>query len=325
MVKRDIRGRRIARPRRRDIKEQQMPRIEAGIDGPKIHQGASEESRADDEQERYRDLKYHQGLADEAAMAVGCGARSLFHSGVYVSSRGLPSRRKAEQQPTHYRNADAEGKHLPAEVRRKPSGLPRCREQARERVPAKITEKQPRNTAHSREQQALRHYLTHDPHAPRAERKAYAHFALARRSTREEQVGEIRAGKQQNKSGQAHPDELGRICSAACLRESRQLAPRACFGAPARNERTPCARRGAHADRASGNDGEPAARGNGRYCGAVSRLSWQEYAPAPALDILAARSVFAALRLADVFLLRRRFDNEWAAVRPCACLASHAN
>jgi hypothetical protein len=89
---------------------------------------------------------------------------------------------------------------LPAESRLKRRRIPPIRHQPRNRVPHHPREQQPGRSSDRRKQQTLRHHLPQDPPTPRAQGQPYAHLALPRPGSGQQQIRQVRARQQQNKS-----------------------------------------------------------------------------------------------------------------------------
>ena len=124
---------------------------------------------------------------------------------VYFRARGLERRDDSEENAGDDRQQHRESEHGEIELDvlgPRDSGRP----ESDERFDSEMRQAKTEHRARSAEQQTLGQQLRDEPPASRAERFANRHFFLPRRRAGEHEVGDVRAGNQQNESycGQHH-------------------------------------------------------------------------------------------------------------------------
>src|SRR5213596_50769 len=70
-------------------------------------------------------------------------------------------------------------------------------------------QEQSQNTTQRRQKSAFRQQLTNQTHAPSPDGQAHGDLLLPRRRARQQQIGNVGAGNQQNQSNHSHQDEQG--------------------------------------------------------------------------------------------------------------------
>ena len=193
----------VSRLRQRDPHRQHAGRVEAEIDPLQRPQRPQHQSRADEEHDRERHLGDDQSVPEAGAPAAGRGvAASFLHRLGQIRLEQARGRRDAEDDRGHERDADGEQQHAPVDRRSGDAGNAR-RVPPGEEPHADPGERQAGGGADAGEHQALGQQLAHDPGRPRAERGAHRHLALARFRAREQQVGDVGAGDQQQEADRA--------------------------------------------------------------------------------------------------------------------------
>src|SRR5262249_13501298 len=204
--------------------EQQFLLIEAEVDLLQVVEGAYEQPRADEQQQRQRYLQDDQSFAQSRHRAGS--APALLDRRRQIQSGRAQRWRQAEQNSGQHRDDDGESQHAPiyAEVDfgGQKARVPVC--QRRERALAPEREDDAERAAQRREQDALGQQLPDQTSPPGADRKPHADLRPSQRRARQQQVRHVGAGDQQYERDDAEqPVDRGRI-ALATLHQPR--APR---------------------------------------------------------------------------------------------------
>jgi hypothetical protein len=178
-------------------------------------EAANQQSGADEQHERNRDLRDDQHVARAKAAPAGLDR----HISAQASRQlGPPQhdRHDAEEQAGQHGDADREGEHQPVD-----GDLHGARREARGEVDEQIADEpraeQTQRAAGQRQHDAFRHELTRDSSAARAKRGADGQLALAPQHPRQRQVGDVGGDEQQDENGSRQQDEQRRTCLARQL------------------------------------------------------------------------------------------------------------
>src|SRR6185312_14048411 len=112
LVERESLLRRCLRPA--DVRggEQDLIATKAGIERRQPSPAAEEQSRADDEHQRERNLRDDERLTQaETTVPLGDTTPLRLHRRLWVDASGAPRRHEAEQQPGEGRDTDREQEH----------------------------------------------------------------------------------------------------------------------------------------------------------------------------------------------------------------------
>ena len=104
--------------------------------------------------------------------------------------------------------------------------FPGVGQQTRQNVAAEVAERETANAAEHREEQAFCEQLAKDARSARADGETDTHFAPALRAARQQEVGEVGAGQQNDKAGECNQyvdgfleHAVGEVQAAAAIRE----------------------------------------------------------------------------------------------------------
>ena len=94
------------------FQSQQILRLEAGIDAQQFVEAADEQSSADQQQQRQRDLRHDERAAHAIPLcAIAAAAPALFQHRVQFGPRELNGRSQPKQPARHYRHRQREEQH----------------------------------------------------------------------------------------------------------------------------------------------------------------------------------------------------------------------
>ena len=121
-----------------------------------------------------------------------------------IAMRRDPGRRNAEHHARHQGEHEREQHHRGRRRRIDGDevGTAECNRQNTARP--EIGDDQSGSTADDGEQCAFREHLANQPGSSRSQRQTHGSLQLARRSTRQQQVGDVRTSDQQHQSGERH-------------------------------------------------------------------------------------------------------------------------
>ena len=91
-------------------------RVEARIDRLQLQEGAKQQPRADQQQQRERDFGDDEQTAQAVLHSAGRSARILLQRFVNIGSRYLPRRRESEHNAGNQRDKDCKGENLEVEI-----------------------------------------------------------------------------------------------------------------------------------------------------------------------------------------------------------------
>ena len=161
----------------------------------------------DEQDDRERDLGDDERVARAVTLAAGAREAAAFlERRREVRRRELQHRDQAEEESCEQRNREREeqDERIDADLSSTRQPVGRIGDQ---RADAGVGETEPDDAADERERQALRQELPGDPARARAERGVDRQLLLPRLGAHQEQVGDVRAGDQQDEPDRAeqHP------------------------------------------------------------------------------------------------------------------------
>ncbi len=190
--------RRLAAAGHRNRQRQDAARIEPGVDRLQGDERPDHEPGAGEQHEGERELRSDQDVAQAAAPSSLHRAPLSFPQGFrQVAPGGLEGRRETERDPGQKRDREREGEHAAVES----DGLD-AREllgaERDEEVRSPQGEKRSAGAAEKREHEALGQELAEHPGAAGPESGADRDLPLSRRRAREQHVGDVGAGDQED-------------------------------------------------------------------------------------------------------------------------------
>ena len=191
LMERDVRAGGVAILRQDDLREQQMIRAESRIDGCQAGERSNEEPGGDNQKRRQRDLESDDRSSNGVASLDAVGD---------LRAQGRERRREPEEQAGDDRDRRGKPENLPVEVRRV----------LRDGASSCISERESREAADRREEEAFDEHLTEEASAPGPEREPHAHLPLPPCAARQHQRGDVRAREQQDQSKEHHQHGDGR-------------------------------------------------------------------------------------------------------------------
>ncbi len=185
-------------------------RIEAEPDRPGIGETLQHQSGGAEEHERECDLRDHKQIARAArTRSVRAAVSAGFKSELDIGARGVPRRPETEQNAGDKREREAEHEHPPAQRDILETRNARRRQRNEDVAsPGRQTKSEP--AADQREDDALDQKLPDDLPARRSHRSTHREFTRSRGTTRRQQIGEIRAGNEENERHRAEQKSQAR-------------------------------------------------------------------------------------------------------------------
>ena len=183
---------------RLQAEEQKVLLIEAQVDLLQVVQRADEQSRADQEQQRHRDLRNDQPFAQTRHRARGAAAclSAVVISCLVARHAGA----KPNNTPVNSETASVKTQHSPIQT-----GLDAGRQNSRvfvghrrERALAPERKQHADRAAQGREQHTFGQQLPDQTPTPRADRQSHIDLRAAQRRARQQQVRDVGAGNQQH-------------------------------------------------------------------------------------------------------------------------------
>ena len=207
-------------------------RLEVSNPGPFGHQSrqrSHKQRRADDQDQRERNLRRDDRLAKPDA--AECGAASLPERRG-SATRGRPAGpargRSGGRRPRSPANANSNSRESTSDCRAVRGGV--ARQERDQRPHGKRRERHAEQSTGQREQDAVGEKLPSDPPARRAQRQPRADLPIASRSARQEQPGDIQAGQaqQHRRRREQDPERLRQPApqDGMALRRRRELERR---------------------------------------------------------------------------------------------------
>jgi hypothetical protein len=193
----------------RDVEEQHAFRVEADVDALELDQASREQSGSHEQDERHRNLRDDEHAAQTDAPGSLRGTTGRFQCRQGIDSPG-PQR---GGEPEHERGQDGDTQrecqhtHVRRRIDRQRQGTRRHRCQGRARPPG---EQQSRNAAGRGEKQRLGERLPDDAHPSGTDGETHGRLAAPRFAASQHQVGDIRAGNDQNEANQPHQNHQRR-------------------------------------------------------------------------------------------------------------------
>ncbi len=188
---------------------------EPGIDGQQVAQRAHEEERAHNEHERQGHLRDHQAAAQAEALARrGDAAPPGLHRRRRSHVGGADGGGEAEEDAGQNGQTGGEREHAPVRLQVDEQAVALGAQEGHQGRAEPAREQGSRARAEGGDEQALRHELAHDAAAGGADGEADRDLALARAGPGQHQVGEVRAGDEEDESGHGEEDPEGLLVVA---------------------------------------------------------------------------------------------------------------
>ena len=188
-------------------------RFEAGRHRRETHEAVNQQARADQEDERHRDLRGDQQRPQPLALTVARRARFAGVQREAFAKRGpadAQRRHEADQQRRDERQAEAERHHARVDHDAAEAWQHELRHERQRDVDRDLREHHAERRAQQRQHDRFRQQLTHDPPASGAEGHADGQFAAARGEARHLQVRDVDAGDQQHERHRPEQDQQQR-------------------------------------------------------------------------------------------------------------------
>ena len=172
--------------------------LEAGVRALQLQEAPHEERRADEEDQRERDLSDDEHVACPCARAAAPRPAPLAHGRAQVRLRDLPRRREAEQHARERRDRDRVDQRRPVDAELDQVGHVVGGHACRDERDADFREDDAQRDRHEAQHERLGEQLPREAPARGAEGRPQGHLARARRGAGQQQVGDVRAGDQQD-------------------------------------------------------------------------------------------------------------------------------
>jgi hypothetical protein len=196
----------VARGRQRELRGDHAARIEADLETGQAHEAAQEQAGADEQGERQRHLGAHQDAAEDVAVADE-RAPALAQRRRQVGLRGAQRRHQPEDERAA--EGDGEGEDQRAGVHVERDHRRDAGDRAQD-VDAPRGQQRPEGAGDHRQDEALEHELADDAAAAGAERGAHGDLVAARGAAREQQVGDVGAGDEEDEHDRDHEHDQRR-------------------------------------------------------------------------------------------------------------------
>ncbi len=191
----------VAAPHGRDHERDDVLHLQANIHPRHVDEALEQQTGGGEERRRQRDLCGHQAAAeagrDPSARQL---ARTAANRGDQVGAGGVQRRKQAEQQPGADGDPGGEEQHGRLELEPE-RGRGFGREQRPDRREGPLRDQQAGRAAHERQDDRLRQELGQQVAAAGAERQSHAHLGGPGGAARQQQVGDVGAGDQQDHGG----------------------------------------------------------------------------------------------------------------------------
>ena len=198
-----------------DIHHQDPLRPESRIDVGHVPPASDEQTGADEQHDRQRKLRYHEGAADSTA---GCSARDT--SATLLAGRTqIAAHRRHRGRQSHQDSRQKRDDQSPAEDAEIEARFLQTRQVARaegtDEVNAYRGEQCANQARDGAKHDAFGEQLSHDPSATRSKRRANGHLAPASGAARQRKAGDVGSGDHEHAKHRAaeHPQCQSRLRS----------------------------------------------------------------------------------------------------------------
>ena len=189
----------VLRARQTIFQGEQVLRLEPDVGLEQFAEAANQQAGRDQEQDRERDLRDDESAAHPIpARAAAAAASAFFQSGLQLRARQLQRRHETEQPAGDDREREREEKD--AGVDRGVLRADKILRQLEQSPQAPVRQEHARAAAGQPEDRCFRQQLPDESPAARAQRGAHGHFPLPREAAGQQQVRQVRARDQQNRS-----------------------------------------------------------------------------------------------------------------------------
>src|SRR5262245_24787275 len=204
-----------------------MVGAKARIDLQQFLEAPDEQASADEHDDRQRDLGHHQRAAEVAQLDAGRTPAAFLQCLIEINAGNFERRQRAEQNAGQQARAEGERERRPVNTYRlETRDLPRHdSQQARPQYRyAQGGQRKSRDSAEQRQQQAFDQKLPNQTATPGAYCGANRQFTLSSRRLRQQQVGDVRAGDQQDeRDGREDQQNYGAQIAGEVMAHRRQL------------------------------------------------------------------------------------------------------
>ncbi len=187
-----------------DGRDQHGLPVEAEVEVGERRERAHEESRADEQHHRQRDLDDDEQVAEREAVLSRDPAALGLHRVVGIDACRAQGGDGPEDHGRRDGDAGREPEHAPVEGHLQVHVVRGGRQLPHEQAAEPAGEDEAEHGAESREHEALAQELPRQPGARRAERQAHAQLVPPRRRAREQQVGDVGARDEQHEADDDH-------------------------------------------------------------------------------------------------------------------------
>ena len=196
----------VGRLRQRDPHREDARGIEPEIDPLQRPERPQHQARADEQDDRQRHLRDHEAVPETPPAAAGrCVAPAFFHRVRQVRSQQARGGGDAEDHGGDERDADREQQHAPVDGRARDTGNARW-VPPREQAHTTPGQRQTGGGADTGEHETLGQQLPDEAGRAGPERRAHGHLALPRFRAREEKIGHVGAGDEQQEADRAEEE-----------------------------------------------------------------------------------------------------------------------
>ena len=195
--------------------------VEAEVECRQARERANEQPRRDDQHERQRHLGDDERIAEGMRAFAGHRPRLLLERVGRFGPPPAQGRPHPEQQCRERGDGRRERHRPPVQRQVQRHVVARRRQLVHQQLAAPLREQQSARGADAGEQQALGEQLPGNPESRGADRQPDAQLVPARRRARQQQVGDVGAGDQQDEDDDAHDDEQRPLVAVAQFGRAR--------------------------------------------------------------------------------------------------------
>ena len=198
-----------------DRRDDDWPAVESEVQVCERRKRAQEEAGCHDEHQRQRDLPDDQRVSERETALAHHTTALLLERIVRLHLRRAERGDGAEEHCGRDCNRGREQEHPPVEREVQEHGVRRCGQLAHEQPAEPLGKDQPEQRTKTRKEEALGQELAGE-HEPRcAERQPDAHLVSTRSRACEQEIGDVRAGDEQNETDDDHDGREWPLISAA--------------------------------------------------------------------------------------------------------------
>ena len=182
------------------FQSQQILRFETDLGLQQLAEAANEQAGGDQEQNGEGDLRDDETAAHAIpASAAAAAASAFFQSGLQLRPRHVQSGDETKQPSGE--NGDRERKEKNARIDGRVLRADKVLRQLEQSPQAPVRQEHARAAAGQAEHGRFRQQLPNEPPSARAQRRPHRHFPLPREPAREQEIRQVRARDEENRSG----------------------------------------------------------------------------------------------------------------------------